>query len=376
MSNISAIYSYCTIPIINYPQLESELFCNTYYLRHLCDEQKFPEWPIREPIALLKDCLNMWKAELEKKGSDMSVGEAYEVLGKFIRKTFLLPLFLLENYLGLDNKSESNSSGGPTSNGPPNESTIRKAYFRLANKYHPDKNPNGREMFERVNKAYEFLCAASRIQQGPNEFNIYLILKTQSILYRRYKTLLSEYKYAGYPMLIRILETEAKNEQLFSTGNTTKPTALLPVAIELLYYTLDCSELNCEELRRENGLEILTQVFQRCSSVITKSSKPDEFVVSVCQYSALCYSVAGHFEKSRELFIDPEKLQHVLRELCHCLNYTHLKQLCSCVCKAAISLCDGDLRLRDLLHRHGLFVYACRGLFNYDYTLDVSIKKI
>ncbi|CAF2922718.1 unnamed protein product, partial [Rotaria sp. Silwood2] len=31
MSNISAIYSYCTISIINYPQLENELFCNTYY---------------------------------------------------------------------------------------------------------------------------------------------------------------------------------------------------------------------------------------------------------------------------------------------------------------------------------------------------------
>jgi DnaJ family protein C protein 13 len=269
--------------------------------------------------------------------------------------------------LGLLAKDELNPSDGP-----PNESAIRKAYFRLANKYHPDKNPTGRDMFERVNKAYEFLCAASKIQQGPNEFNIYLLLKTQTILYRRYKTLLSEYKYAGYPMLIRILETEAKNDQLFSMGNTTKSTALLPIAIELLYYTIDCTELNSEELRRENGLEILTQIFQRCSSVITKSSKSDDFVVIVCQYSALCYSVAGHFEKSRDLFVDPDKLQCVLKELCHCLNYIHLKQLCICTCKAAMSLCNADVRLRDILHRYGLFVYACRGLFNYDYTLDES----
>jgi DnaJ homolog subfamily C member 13 len=270
--------------------------------------------------------------------------------------------------LGLDIKETGEKS---STTGQPNESVIRKAYFRLANKFHPDKNPDGRDMFERVNKAYEFLCAASRIQQGPNEFNIYLLLKAQAILYRRHKTLLAEYKYAGYPLLIRILETEAKNDLLFSMGNTTKATALLPIAIELLYYTLDCSELNCEELRRENGLEILTQVFQRCSSVITKSSKADDFVVAVCQYSALCYGVAGHFEKSRDLFVDPDKLQCVLRDLCHCLNYTHLKQLCTCVCQAAMSLCSVDARLRDLLYRCGLFVYICRGLFNYDYTLDV-----
>ena len=271
----------------------------------------------------------------------------------------------------MDKKEGEEGSDAPAPNSPPNEATIRKAYFRLAAKYHPDKNPDGREMFERVNKAYEFLCAASRIQQGPNEFNIYLLLKTQTILYRRFKEKLSEYKYAGYPMLIRILASEAKNDQLFSTGNTTKTTALLPIAIELLYYTLDCTQLNSEELRRENGLEILTEVFRRCSSVITKSSKPDDFVVAVCQYSALCYGVAGNFEKSRDLFVDPDKLQCVLKELCQCLNYTHLKQLCTNVCQAATSMCLADPRLRDAFHHYGLFVYACRGLFNYDYTLDV-----
>ena len=30
------------------------------------------------------------------------------------------------------------------------ESVIRKAYFRMAQQYHPDKNPKGREMFEKV----------------------------------------------------------------------------------------------------------------------------------------------------------------------------------------------------------------------------------
>lgn len=41
---------YCPIPVISYPQLENELFCNIFYLRHLCDTEKFPDWPIREPV--------------------------------------------------------------------------------------------------------------------------------------------------------------------------------------------------------------------------------------------------------------------------------------------------------------------------------------
>lgn len=42
---------YCAMPVIQYPQLENELFCNVFYLRHLCDTQKFPDWPIREPVS-------------------------------------------------------------------------------------------------------------------------------------------------------------------------------------------------------------------------------------------------------------------------------------------------------------------------------------
>ena len=52
-SNTRALYQYCPIPVISYPQLESELFCNIYYLRHLCDTTKFPDWPIKEPVNTL-----------------------------------------------------------------------------------------------------------------------------------------------------------------------------------------------------------------------------------------------------------------------------------------------------------------------------------
>ena len=43
-------YQYIAIPAVRYPQLEKELFCNIFYLRHLCDTVKFPEWPIPDPV--------------------------------------------------------------------------------------------------------------------------------------------------------------------------------------------------------------------------------------------------------------------------------------------------------------------------------------
>ncbi|KAK2171868.1 hypothetical protein NP493_1017g02052 [Ridgeia piscesae] len=155
-SNTRALYQYCPIPMISFPQLDNELFCNMYYLRHLCDTVLFPDWPIREPVKLLKDILEAWKAEVEKKPPTMSLEEAYTVL-----------------------KLPKGANGHE-------EATVRKAYFRMAQKYHPDKNPDGRDMFEQVNKAYEFLCSKSRVTDGPDPKNIVLILKAQSILFSRY----------------------------------------------------------------------------------------------------------------------------------------------------------------------------------------------
>ena len=36
---------------------------------------------------------------------------------------------------------------------------VRKAYFKMSMRFHPDKNPEGRDMFEKVNKAYEFVSS-------------------------------------------------------------------------------------------------------------------------------------------------------------------------------------------------------------------------
>ncbi|GAA6092930.1 dnaJ homolog subfamily C member 13 isoform X2 [Tachysurus ichikawai] len=252
-SNTRALYQYCPIPVLSFPQLENELFCNIYYLRHLCDSKRFPDWPIREPVKLLKDTLDAWKREVEKKPISMSVDDAYEVLNL------------------------------PIGQGQHEESKIRKAYFRLAQKYHPDKNPEGRDTFEKVNKAYEFLCTKSaKMIDRPDPENIILILKAQSILFNRHKQELEPYKYAGYPMLIKTITMETSDKQLFS-----KSSPLLPAASELTFHTVNCSALNAEELRRENGIEVLHEALSRCVAVLTASSKLEDMAVQALPRLAL-----------------------------------------------------------------------------------------
>lgn len=52
-------------------------------------------------------------------------------------------------------------------------------------------------------------------------------------------------------MLIKTITMETDDEQLFS-----KTSPLLPAAAELAFHTVNCSALNAEELRRENGIEV------------------------------------------------------------------------------------------------------------------------
>ncbi|XP_035216788.1 dnaJ homolog subfamily C member 13-like isoform X2 [Stegodyphus dumicola] len=330
-SNTRALYQYCPIPVIQYPQLENELFCNIYYLRHLCDTLRFPDWPIKDPVKLLKDVLDAWKQEVEKKPPVLSLDEAYETLG-----------------LKRENQ--------------PEENVIRKSYFKLAQKYHPDKNPDGREMFENVNKAYEFLCSKSSRQcEGPDPHNVVLILKTQTILFSHYKDVLHPYKYSGYPMLVKTIRLETNDSQLFS-----KTAPLLAAAAETAYHTVNCSALNAEEMRREGGLEALQEAFSRCVGVLSHSSKMEDLSTQVCIHISRCFAVAAQFRGCRERMIE---MPDMIKDLCRILYFNHLTKLCAVVVECISALAINDV-LQTHLYQAGVLFHLLKFLFNYDYTLE------
>ena len=66
-----------------------------------------------------------------------------------------------------------------------------------------------------------------------------------------YSTAMKPYKYAGYPMLIKTIELETNDDELFS-----KSAPLLTAASELAFHTINTSALNAEELRREGGIAV------------------------------------------------------------------------------------------------------------------------
>ncbi|KAK8790027.1 hypothetical protein WA158_006807 [Blastocystis sp. Blastoise] len=325
------LFDYGPIPQIQYEELKEELWCHNFYLAALCDEKKFPNWPISEPVELLRTVLDAWRKENAKEGAGIGEVEALKVLG-------------FENY---DEK--------------PDDNTIKKEYRKLARKYHPDKNPEGRDIFEKIQKAYELLSNERNKQGGPDPVNIMLILKAQRIVYRRFSKELAEYKYAGYPYLIPLV-TLGEDEMV-----TTEKCPLLSVGVELLYLTCKCTHYNSEECIREKGLDTLMTLLNRC--ILTPDTPSDDPRFEVAKQVIHCISILGEVESGRTIMENNELIMSDIA------RYPMLLQNVECVQYGleAIANCSASSVLQDKL-LHGT-VCALWSIFPLLFRYDPSLEE-
>lgn len=228
-----ATYEYVPIAKIHYEPLEQEIYVHEYYLRNLCDEVKFPEWPIGQPLVLLRETIERWRKEMTKGIVDSAVSDAKKLLE------------LSGNY---DNIG------------------LRKAYKTLARKYHPDKNPDGREMFEKIYIAYELLSSIELKATETNLTNVLYLLKAQVIVYRRFPTRVGDQKYPAYKLLVDVLKVPEKKTAISGTE-----AELLTAGTMLMYYTCTVSPLNSSEFVKSKAVMKLYEIISYAVTVIDKN---------------------------------------------------------------------------------------------------------
>ena len=320
--NTTAKYDYCPMPRLGYQRLEKEFFCHNYYLHNLVDEAQFPDWPIAEPVEVFFACLERWKHQMNH---DVAKEEDAQEEAR--------------NVLGL-NAGDS----GPE---------LRRAYRLLVRKYHPDKNPAGREMFERIQTSYEVLlpvvkgdgkitalgdgeaigvadednssdglCGGQRQMQA-----VHVLMKAQILICKRYSSDIGKYKYPAYRMLLSCVKvpTVATKDQSedykILCSPLMKPTRVdfVRTAVELVFHTCLTSPLNVEELVTAGGMGILEALLEFYAGALLIQKAGDELkkIVSLSMVldiiTNLVHTIAGatYFESGRDALLsldDPARL--------------------------------------------------------------------
>ncbi|KAK3252936.1 hypothetical protein CYMTET_37789 [Cymbomonas tetramitiformis] len=285
-------YDYTPMPPVSYPELEEEIWCHRYYLRNFCNEERFPNLEVVDHVPFLQALLQAWRLELKRKPMPLSERQACEILG--------LP---------------PPPAVAPKGGWQVDEAELKRAYRKLARKFHPDKNPEGREQFVAVQQAYERLEARAGGAQGPQPWRIKLLIQAQVILYKRYPALLEPFKYAGYPMLMDALRVEDSESSFLQERGE-----VLQIAAQLCWLTCVSSAKNGEEILRVGGLPTLATLLNRCMSLLPRSrdagasDNPNPAALEIVSSVLRTFSGLASFDSVRESLTEqPVVVADILR---------------------------------------------------------------